>query len=180
MAIDTATKRASALGTRRRRLLPIPDGTIDQADRQTLLWCYGGILAAANSQVPKCDVVLYVDMVKNVVLYVDMVKNVVLYGGDRMLKVVIGQDYGISLRSKVDLTDATTLQIRYEKPDGVVGVITATAGGGDNKTATGTITSTINNILGEWSFMVNSVFSGGSTYKTIKDSLECVDEIVEP
>jgi len=44
MAIDTAKKRNSALAFST-MLLPIPDGTIDQADRQTLLYLYGGILA---------------------------------------------------------------------------------------------------------------------------------------
>jgi hypothetical protein len=51
MAIDTATKRKSALGQRwsrlpfgRRFIQPTPDGTIDQADRQTLGGIYGGIL----------------------------------------------------------------------------------------------------------------------------------------
>lgn len=42
MAVDTAAKRASALAM----TLPIPDGTIDQGDRQHVLWTYGGVLAA--------------------------------------------------------------------------------------------------------------------------------------
>ena len=45
MAIDTAAKRASALGFVVFGLTVIPDGTIGQADRQTLLNCYGGILS---------------------------------------------------------------------------------------------------------------------------------------
>lgn len=40
MAIDTQAKRASVL------YIVQPDGTIAQADRQTLLEVYGGILAA--------------------------------------------------------------------------------------------------------------------------------------
>ena len=51
MAIDTAKKRYSALGQRwgrlpfgRRFAVPLPDGTIDQADRQQLGFVYGGIL----------------------------------------------------------------------------------------------------------------------------------------
>ena len=49
MAIDTAAKRASstlfvvpsfAIGV-------IPDGTIDQGDRQAVVWMYSGILAEA-------------------------------------------------------------------------------------------------------------------------------------
>lgn len=49
MAIDTAAKRASAMAIGMGSMgidLPIPDGTIDQADRQTLLGLYGGILAS--------------------------------------------------------------------------------------------------------------------------------------
>lgn len=43
MAIDTASKRVSAL----RMTLPLPDGTIDQGDRQHVTWNYAGILAGA-------------------------------------------------------------------------------------------------------------------------------------
>lgn len=47
MAIDTAAKRASALNAfKRRRVLPIPDGTIGQGDRQHAAGFYSGILAA--------------------------------------------------------------------------------------------------------------------------------------
>ena len=45
MAIDTAAKRASVMH------MIIPDGSIDQADRQTITWMYGGILASALSAV---------------------------------------------------------------------------------------------------------------------------------
>ena len=41
MAIDTAAKRASVVH------MIIPDGTLGQADRQTVAWMYGGILAGA-------------------------------------------------------------------------------------------------------------------------------------
>ncbi len=41
MAIDTAAKRASVAG------MIIPDGTLDQGDRQTIAGFYGGILATA-------------------------------------------------------------------------------------------------------------------------------------
>ena len=43
MAIDSAAKRASIAG------FIIPDGTLAQADRQTIAGMYGGILAAAVS-----------------------------------------------------------------------------------------------------------------------------------
>jgi len=45
MAIDTLAKRNSVIAVSS-VILPIPDGTIDQADRQTLLRVYGGILAS--------------------------------------------------------------------------------------------------------------------------------------
>ena len=46
MAIDTAAKRASALGFGLiASLFIIPDGTIDQGDRQTISNMYSGILA---------------------------------------------------------------------------------------------------------------------------------------
>lgn len=44
MAIDSLAKRNSVLAVST-NLLPIPDGTIAQSDRQTLLSTYGGILA---------------------------------------------------------------------------------------------------------------------------------------
>lgn len=45
--MNTAAKRYSAIGTLLPflRLPPLPDGSIDQADRQTLTGMYGGILA---------------------------------------------------------------------------------------------------------------------------------------
>ena len=46
MAIDTVAKRNSVLSVNS-YILPIPDGTIGQDDRQTLLRVYGGILAVA-------------------------------------------------------------------------------------------------------------------------------------
>jgi len=46
MAIDSASKRASALGFGFIALtLVVPDGTIDQGDRQTVAHQYSGILA---------------------------------------------------------------------------------------------------------------------------------------
>jgi hypothetical protein len=43
MAIDTENKRRSALG---RFVLPRPDGSIGQADRQHKVWKYAGILSS--------------------------------------------------------------------------------------------------------------------------------------
>lgn len=48
MAVDTAAKRGSLMRWGRPYLYKlIPDGTIDQGDRQTLALYYGGILTAA-------------------------------------------------------------------------------------------------------------------------------------
>lgn len=46
MAIDTLAKRNSVISINS-IILPIPDGTVGQDDRQTLLRVYGGILAEA-------------------------------------------------------------------------------------------------------------------------------------
>jgi len=47
MALDSAAKRISATHFLRSGIAPIfPDGTISQADRQSAIHSYGGILAA--------------------------------------------------------------------------------------------------------------------------------------
>lgn len=47
MSVDTAAKRCSAIATRRlpwlRRFAPIPDGSVDAADRQQVAFVYRGI-----------------------------------------------------------------------------------------------------------------------------------------
>ena len=52
MAVDTPTKRASALfvRTRCRRFMPVPDGTIAVADRAHLAGVYYEVAAAVNMQ----------------------------------------------------------------------------------------------------------------------------------
>lgn len=54
MPIDTANKRSSAVnvGSPWRGLLPFPDGTIGQADRQHAALHYAGILAAGAPPAP--------------------------------------------------------------------------------------------------------------------------------
>ena len=52
MAIDTAAKRASAAGFGTFEEHIIPDGTLDQGDRQTMAGCYSGILAAVIEALP--------------------------------------------------------------------------------------------------------------------------------
>lgn len=49
MALDSRNRRASALGIGLAALvvLPAPDGTITQADRQHVAFCYAGIEAGA-------------------------------------------------------------------------------------------------------------------------------------
>lgn len=48
MAVDTRSKRASVLGIglAAALTLPLPDGTVGQADRQHVAFCYPGITAA--------------------------------------------------------------------------------------------------------------------------------------
>ena len=54
MAADTATKRCSAIniGSPWRGVLPIPDGTISQGDRQTVMLMYAGVLATVPVVIP--------------------------------------------------------------------------------------------------------------------------------
>lgn len=53
MAIDTASKRASALGFAFVALtLVVPDGALDQGDRQTIAHSYSGILATVAVDAP--------------------------------------------------------------------------------------------------------------------------------
>lgn len=49
MAVDTKNKRSSAIfpGSPWRGMLPAPDGTIDQGDRQATAFVYSGIEAGA-------------------------------------------------------------------------------------------------------------------------------------
>ncbi len=52
MAIDTLDKRNSVLSVNS-YILPIPDGTVNQNDRQTLLRVVGSILAGAITVVAR-------------------------------------------------------------------------------------------------------------------------------
>lgn len=49
MPVDTGSKRASAVQILAPWLLApvLPDGTLDQGDRQHIAWCYSGILASS-------------------------------------------------------------------------------------------------------------------------------------
>jgi hypothetical protein len=49
MAIDTASRRASAMNFSRGHTvaMPVPDGTVSQEDRQHLAYMYAGIQAGA-------------------------------------------------------------------------------------------------------------------------------------
>lgn len=51
MALDTRNKRSSAIGVSLpwRNMLPDPDGTTTQADRQAVAYLYAGILAATTA-----------------------------------------------------------------------------------------------------------------------------------
>jgi len=54
MPLNTANKRGSAVSTAREwiSIFPVPDGAIDQADRQQITWVYAGILAGLPFDVP--------------------------------------------------------------------------------------------------------------------------------
>lgn len=51
MALDTALKRGSALNITSpwRGILPLPDGTVGQPDRQVVAFLYSGITAAGGA-----------------------------------------------------------------------------------------------------------------------------------
>ena len=51
--MDTALKRASAIfvGSPWRCILPFPDGSVDQPDRQVVPFMYSGITAAAAAAI---------------------------------------------------------------------------------------------------------------------------------
>lgn len=46
--IDTEDKRRSAMGSPGTHVLPVPKGSLDQADRQHIIWIYRGILAGPS------------------------------------------------------------------------------------------------------------------------------------
>ncbi len=75
MAIDTAAKRASVAG------MIIPDGTLDQGDRQTIAGMYRGILAAASGiiRITSTVAVEFVAMINVAVEFVGMSNAVVEY-----------------------------------------------------------------------------------------------------
>ena len=54
MPLDTRSKRASAITALRPWMIapPLPDGTIDQGDRQHIAWMYSGILATTGVITP--------------------------------------------------------------------------------------------------------------------------------
>ncbi len=54
MALDTANKRSSAISAARVWIVgaPMPDGALDQADRQQTAWAYAGIFAGPPGNVP--------------------------------------------------------------------------------------------------------------------------------
>lgn len=87
MAIDTATKRKSALAQRwsrlpfgRRFIQPTPDGTIDQADRQTLGGIYGGILVGELVIVipPIADCTLRFTHIRTITVALDQIHSITL------------------------------------------------------------------------------------------------------
>lgn len=51
MAVDTALKRYSMLGFGSGRMLPIPDSSFTQPDRQILVYLYSGIAVDAPVEI---------------------------------------------------------------------------------------------------------------------------------
>ena len=51
MAIDTASKRASAFGTTPTINITLPSGAVDAAERESVAWLYNGIPADNPSPV---------------------------------------------------------------------------------------------------------------------------------
>ena len=79
MAIDTASKRASAvsaLGTFM-PAVPWPDGTVAQADRQHQVWTYSGILASAQTALAELFYLLSpVELSRSIRSMVELARNV--------------------------------------------------------------------------------------------------------
>ena len=78
MAIDTAAKRASVLGFAfAPLLLVVPDGSIDQGDRQTIAHLYSGVLAIPFTPSAATFVA------STVIVYPAVQGSVKINGGDR-------------------------------------------------------------------------------------------------
>jgi hypothetical protein len=83
MPLDSRNKRASALGIGLAALvvLPAPDGTVVQADRQQVAYCYAGISAQALVEydvMVLTNVVLTAATLTNVTLSAATLTNVTL------------------------------------------------------------------------------------------------------
>lgn len=81
MALDTADKRSSAIGVGLpwRPMLPLPDGALDQGDRQHAGYAYRGILAEAPPSVDEVDYACLEDeftLFSDVTSEVDVVSDV--------------------------------------------------------------------------------------------------------
>lgn len=73
MAVDTKDKRASVaqeLGGLFIEILPDPDGTIDQGDRQQTAVCYRGILAAIIPVVATVRDIIYITRTSREIHYI--------------------------------------------------------------------------------------------------------------
>jgi hypothetical protein len=77
--LDTRSKRASSVGILSLFVLapPLPDGTIDQGDRQHIAWSYSGILAGAPPSIDLLDVTLS-DVTVNTVTLADAVTTTLI------------------------------------------------------------------------------------------------------
>ena len=78
------------------------------------------------------------------------------------------QDYTLVLAgTKQNLSLADTLKIRYTKPDGVEGELSALYQGANNGDAYVDISASLNNVVGGWKFQIEAVFTS-RTYLSSK------------
>ena len=76
--------------------------------------------------------------------------------------IYVGQDYQLTLDTNVDLTTASTKQIRYKKPSETsYSSVDATVSG---TTLIAQITDTINNEAGDWLFHAYVITSNSKIY----------------
>lgn len=85
-----------------------------------------------------------------------------------MSKIYVGQDVTLSLDANIDLTTASTLEIRYIKPDSDT-VVTGLTASASTTVASADFTPAILDTAGTWRFFVYAVISSkilfGETFK---------------
>lgn len=90
------------------------------------------------------------------------------------------QDYTLVLSGTgQDLSTATDLKIRYTKPKGAIGELTAGFQGTGNEDAFVDISSSLNNENGGWQFQIEAVI-GGRTYLSSKAFVKINQPLEDP